>query len=209
MRRYSECRTILKTHAHALNRKRVPWEISLYDAYARHLVLELERKPTIRFLDDVLDTLDPDTRQAIHADIETLQRVADLFLGQSKSPWRNMRVESQEDAAKLGKLAQTLAYRNLPPAVEATTALYARYGLSASRKLTELAGLLESAVEIVRLRTSLPEEFIGKDLKGLLHDLSPMGARGLGPWMALIFNKRYRAARALLKSHLAVGHWPI
>ena len=192
-------RDVLVDRTEALHSLREPWDVSVYDIYARLAGIPATAASTQRFPSATLARLDGYTFRRVLADLDSFIGLGGFAISETTSPWAHAFAAgtiTTPDAARAAlDAARTLASHTLPATGARLQQVLVDCGLrtpQTAEEWMETLGLLTGVAESLSV---FDPAIFDTQLDQLTAALAPASAGGLGHLWASIGDAAYRRAR--------------
>jgi very-short-patch-repair endonuclease len=193
-------RSILNQRAEALHEKRVPWNVSIYEAQALMLGIAAAAHTDVRFRGDQLDRLDAETVGALTDQLGTYAGLGGFTLRTSESPWANATITTDTEARGALDSSSRLRQHTLPNALRALRAAAAETGADEPESLEEWASLIALWRSIRTTLEQFSPEIYEADLDHAYAALAPAGSGAFARLGATLSSGEFRQAKKDIRS---------
>jgi very-short-patch-repair endonuclease len=198
-------RQVLVARSEALHRLREPWEISVYDVYARLTGIVAAAASSQRLAAGSLQRLDGPTFRQAREDLSSFIGLGGLGMSADGSPWGGAfdadTVTTQDSAAAALQTVQVLAAHTLPHTAARLQQIIADCGLSGPGSVQawiDTLGLLKGVAGTLGI---FAPTIFDVPLNELAVALAPGSSSAFGHLWAIVGNTGYRRARKEALSH--------
>jgi very-short-patch-repair endonuclease len=192
-------RQVLVARAEALHRPREPWEISVYDIYARLTGLPVTAASSQRLPIGVLQGLNGPAFRKVREDLRSFIALGGLGISPESSPWAGAfaadTVTTQDGAAAALAAVQALASHTLPHTAARLQRVIAECGLSAPGSVQAWIDTLSLLNGVSGTLAVFDSAVFDVPLEELATALTPGSSGALGHLRAVLSNAGYRRAR--------------
>jgi len=203
LQRVERRREQLNGYVRALHGRREPWGISVYEMRAQLLGLESARTQ-LRFRGAAIEALGMAAARQAAEDLADYARLGGLTLTASGGPWAGSPVVSAEEARRAAG-----ALDEVRRALPRTRALLERAssdtGLPGPQALSGWAALIDEWTQTGTTLSAMTPAIYELDLDDICEAMAPAGRGGVGRLWAAATSRRYRAARARLRTAVLRG----
>ncbi len=192
-------RRVLVDRDDALHTPREPWDVSVYDIFARLTGIPAVVWSEQRLTGQTLTNLDAAAIRQGRADLEEFAGLGGLTISPASTPWAAAFAAdtiTTPDAAQAAlRTARALAGRTLPHTIDLLRDLMTRCGLAVPETVSQWIQALALLRDVAATLNRFDPAVFDAPLDQLAADLAPGGASPLARLWAQLTNDTYRRAR--------------
>jgi very-short-patch-repair endonuclease len=192
-------RRVLVDRDDALHTPREPWDVSVYDIFARLTGIPATVRSEQRLSGQTLTDLDAAAIRQARADLEEFAGLGGLTISPASTPWAAAFAAdtiTTPDAAQAAlRTARALAGRTLPHTIDLLRDLMTRCGLAVPETVSQWIQVLALLKDVAATLNRFDPAVFDAPLDQLAADLAPGGANPLARLWAQLTNDTYRRAR--------------
>ena len=200
-------RSALNVYADALNRRRDPWRLSVYEARAQVLAVR-HTESQVRLRADSIEMLGESEAHALQEQLADYARLGGLALASRGSPWAKSPIGSAEEVQIAWGLLDEVRRRLLPTAVRLLDKGSADTALASPRSVVDAVARVRLWTQVSATLASFSPSVYQLDLD---QECAALAAASRGGWSrlrAVMTSTAYRAARQRVRAVQIGGNAP-
>ncbi|MBJ8348417.1 AAA domain-containing protein [Antrihabitans sp. YC2-6] len=220
-------RSRLNTHDDAMNRRRQPWSISVFDAQSALLGLDArygdKAKTGVRLGSEEVGSFDAATMRQVREQLSEFATLGGLTLSIADSAWSGATIDAPEQSEAALRIAANIQTKTLPEAWRALDEVAQQTRLTGPKTIAAWREVLDLLADVARTIGELGADVFGAPLDDMIAATAPRRSRvatmssdlsrrqirstAAALWTATDKPKRKDLHAALVRAKAAKQHW--